>query len=162
MLISRVKVGSPLEGSRFRAAVGMKWESGPRVRRVSTLKLRQGRPSARRSEPEPVVVPQAPPDIPTPPLSFLSARNFCVLAGLALVVIMLVLCMVRSNHQAVAFSYEISDLTQKKLRLIEDNRSLSSELAQAGSLPQLEKATRSKLLHLNLTSPQQGQIVVID
>lgn len=159
MLISRVKVGQSLDSSRFRTSVGMKWEGSARVRRASTLKLRQGKPLARRSEPAPAPLPQALPDIPTPPLSFLSVRNFCVLAGLALVVILLVLGMVRSNHQAVAYSYQISELTQKKLRLLEDNRSLSSELAQASSLPQLELAVKSGL---NLISPQQGQIVVID
>lgn len=161
MSISRVKVGQPLGGSRFRTAVGMKWDGGTRVRRASSLKLRQGKASAPRSrpEPEPAPMPQAVPDIPTSPLSFMSVRNFCILAGLALVVILLVLGMVRSNHQAVAYSYEISELTQRKLQLLEENRSLSSELAQASSLPQLEKAVRNGL---NLISPKQGQIVVID
>lgn len=161
MFISRVKVGQPLDGSRFRTSVGMKWEGSSRIRRSSSLKLRQGKASAPRSRPEPEVaaMPQALPDIPTPPLSFLSVRNFCVLAGLALVVILLVLGMVRSNHQAVAFSYEISELTQKKLKLIETNRRLGSELAAVSSLEQLEKATRTRL---DLISPQQGQIVVID
>lgn len=159
MFISRAKVGQPLDGSRFRTSVGMKWEGNSRVRRASSLKLRQGKAAAPRPAPEPAAMPQALPDIVTPPLSFLSARNFCVLAGLALVVILLVLGMVRSNHQAVAYSYEISELTQKKLRLIETNRRLSSELAAISSLAQLEKATRTKL---NLISPQQGQIVVID
>jgi|GEM_PF-1720138 len=162
MFASRVKVGQPLGGSRFRTTVGMKWEGGTRVRRASSLKLRQGKASAPRSRPQPEspAMPQAVPDIPTPPLSFLSVRNFCVLAGLALVVILLVLGMVRSNHQAVAYSYEISELTQKKLQLLEENRSLSSELAQASSLPQLEKAVRNSLK--KLIRPQQGQIVVID
>lgn len=159
MSISRVKVGQSLGGSRFRTAVGMKWDGGARVRRASSLKLRQGKASGSRPEPEPAPGPQAAPDIPTSPLSFLSVRNFCILAGLALVVILLVLGMVRSNHQAVAYSYEISELTQKKLQLLEENRSLSSELAQASSLPQLEKAVRNGL---NLISPKQGQIVVID
>jgi len=137
----------------------MKWEDSSRVKRTSSLKLRQDKTSAPRAEPETAVAPLAVPDMVIPPLSFLSVRNFCVLAGLALVVILLVLGMVRSNHQAVAYSYEISELTQAKLRLIEANRRLSSELSALSSLPQLEKAARN---NLNLIRPQNGQIVVID
>lgn len=159
MSISRVKVGQALGGSRFRTAVGMKWDGGSRVRRASSLKLRQGKVSPPRPEIDIMIVQPTVPDIVTPPLSFLPLRNFCVLAGLALMVILLVLGMVRSNHQAVAYSYEISELTQKKLRLMETNRRLSSELASVSALPQLERASR---VHLNLISPQQGQIVVID
>lgn len=159
MSISRVRVGLPIGGSRFRTHVGMKWEGSSRVRRTSSLKLRQGKTSTPRAEPEtPVAIPVVP-DMVTPPLSFLSIRNFCVLAGLALIVILLILGMVRSNHQAVAYSYEISELTQAKLRLIEANRRLSSELSALSSLPQLEKAA---LNNLNLIRPRQGQIVVID
>lgn len=159
MSISRVRVGLPLGGSRFRTHVGMKWEDSSRVRRTSSLKLRQDKTTAARTEPETAAAIQAVPDMVIPPLSFLSMRNFCVLAGLALVVILLALGMVRSNHQAVAYSYEISELTQAKLRLIEANRRLSSELSALSSLPQLEKAARN---NLNLIRPQKGQIVVID
>jgi hypothetical protein len=76
-----------------------------------------------------------------------------------LTVLLLVWGMVQSNHQAVAYSYELSELTQEKLRVLEINRQLKAELARTGSLDQLEIAARQKA---GLITPKQGQIVVID
>ncbi len=159
MNLSRVKVGLPVGGLRTRMPVGMRWNDRSRSRKEAAPRLRLTRPASARPAPEPVFRPQAVPDIIAPPLDFLSMRNFCVLAGLALVVILLVWGMVKSNHQAVAHSYEISELTQQKLRLVEANRVLNAELARSSSLPLLEKAARTSL---GLVTPQQGQIVVID
>ncbi len=67
--------------------------------------------------------------------------------------------LVRSNHLAVSHSYEISELTQNKMDLLEVNRQLKTELAQVSSLEHLEKAARETL---GLITPRQGQIVVIE
>jgi hypothetical protein len=107
----------------------------------------------------PAAAPLVAPNLAADPLSFLSGRHFLALATLALVGVMLVWGLVRSNHVAVAHSYEISDLTQQKLRLLETNRQLNTELARVSSLQQLEDAARGQL---GLVTPKQGQIVVID
>lgn len=101
----------------------------------------------------------APAKIAEKPLSFLSARNFFVLFAVAAISIFVVGLMVRSNHLAVSHSYEISELTQEKMDLLEINRQLKTELAEVGSLEHLEKAARETL---GLISPQKGQIVVIE
>ena len=98
-------------------------------------------------------------DIDSGPLSFLSARQTMLLATVALVSVLVVWGLMRSNHQAVAHSYELSHLTQKKVTLLEDNRQLKAELARVSSLVHLESAAASTL---GLVVPQNGQIVVID
>jgi cell division protein FtsB len=114
---------------------------------------------ARAAAPQAPAELSAPANISAKPLSYLSARNFFVLFGVALVTIFVVGIMVRSNHLAVSHSYEISELTQHKMDLLETNRQLKTELAQVGSLEHLEKAARKSL---GLITPRQGQIVVIE
>ena len=92
-------------------------------------------------------------------LSFLSLKNFLVLMALASITVLLVLGLVRSNHQAVSYSYEISGLTGIRLNALEKNRQLKMEMAQMTSLDQLEKVAKETL---GLVVPQKGQIVVID
>jgi hypothetical protein len=59
----------------------------------------------------------------------------------------------------VAYGYEISGLTQTRLKALESNRQLKMELAQVTSLDQLEAVAKTAL---GLVVPQQGQIVVIE
>ena len=161
MSISRVRVGQPLGGSYSMMPGGLKWGAKTRSRKEAAprLRLKLTRPASTRPEPAPMMTEvQAIPDIASAPLNFLSLRHFTLLAVLALALIFLVWGLMRSNHQAVAHSYEISDLTQRKLSLLEDNRLLKAELARVGSLDQLEKSARA----LGLETPRQGQIVVID
>lgn len=135
------------------------------------MRWSQTRPAAHEAAPRRILnksraaAHEAPADLNTPaniatrPLSFLSARNFFVLLGVAAVTIFVVGSLVRSNHLAVSHSYEISELTQRKMNLLEINRQLKTELAQVGSLEHLEKAARESL---GLITPRQGQIVVIE
>ena len=157
MNISRVRVGQPLGRTRLKTSVSLRW-AGARSQKEAAPRLRLSRAAAGRpTVPSAPAAPRAP-DMVAPPLFFLSLRNFFILAGLALVVIMLIWGMVRSNHQAVAYSYEMPALNEKKLRLQEINRQLNAELTEISSLSQLEKAAP----RLGLGIPQQGQIVVID
>lgn len=164
MSISRVKVGLPIDSPGGRLRGGVKWSDQSRSRHDQPRRTRltvKTKPATPKAKPalDPVAAPLAAPNISAGPLSFLSARHFLALVSLALVALLLVWFLVQSNHMAVAYSYEISDLTQQKLRLIETNRQLNAELAQASSLSQLEEVARAKL---GLITPQQGQIVVID
>jgi len=156
MSISRARVGLPLDGgSRAGVEAGFKWNEKTRSPKTRLSLSRTTRPTAEAAGP-PV---QAVPDIAGAPLAFLPFRQFVVLAGLTVVVIFLVLGMVRSNHRALAHSYAISELTLEKVRLLESNRQLKTELAQVSSLTQLEKTARETL---GLIVPKEGQIVVID
>jgi len=161
MTISRVKVGLPMGSSRTRASGAMKWNGKTRSKKESSSpRIRLTRPESVRVAPETRFEAQpALPDIAAPPLSFLSLRNFCLLVALAMMVVLLVWGMVRSNHQAINHGYEIYELTQKKTRLLETNRRLNAELIRVSSLDQLEKVARE---NLGMITPQQGQIVVID
>ena len=160
MSVSRVKVGLPLDSPRAKVAGAMKWSASPRPRREAAPRLRLERVGSRRPAVETeTAAPQATPDISAAPLTFLSSGHFAFLAGLVVLVLLLVWGMVQSNHQAVAYSYELSALTQEKLRVLEVNRQLKAELARIGSLDQLEIAAREKA---GLITPKQGQIVVID
>ena len=160
MSISRVRVGQPLGGS-YSMPGGLKWGAKTRSRKEAAprLRLNLSRPASARPVSEPMTADvQAIPDIASTPLNFLSLRHFTLMAVLALALILLVWGLMRSNHQAVSHSYEISDLTQQKLDLLATNRQLKAELAKVGSLDQLEKSARA----LGLETPRQGQIVVID
>ncbi len=164
MSISRVKVGLPIDSPGGRLRGGVKWSGQARSRPDQPRRARptvKPKPVTAKAKPavDPTASPLAAPNIAAGPLAFLSARHFLTLVSLALVAVLLVWFLVQSNHLAVAYSYEISDLTQQKLRLIETNRQLNSELARASSLSQLEEVARTKL---GLVTPQQGQIVVID
>lgn len=159
MSISRVKVGLPIDSSSTSRgrSVSVRWSQTKAARPEGPARraLNKNRPSAPIA-PEAVT---APAHIASKPLSFLSARNFFVLLGVALVSIFVVGGLVRSNHLAVSHSYEISELTQHKMDLLEVNRQLKTQLARVGSLEHLEKAARESL---GLITPQQGQIVVIE
>ncbi|GHV56293.1 hypothetical protein FACS189460_0820 [Deltaproteobacteria bacterium] len=150
-------MGQPLDGPpRTLSRGGWQWGAGARSRKEA----------ARPVKPvfAPAAVPAGPavrplPDLAAGPLSFLPVRHFFLLTALLLAVILLTWGLVRSNHLSVALSYEISELTQRKLNLLETNRQLKTELTRLGSLDQLEKAARSTL---GLITPNQGQIVVIE
>ena len=162
MSISRVKVGLSLRSSRTRTGGAMKWNGKTRSnsKKESIPRIRLTRPESVRKAPETRYEAQpAVPDLAAPPLSFLSLRNFCLLTALAVMGVLLVWGMVRSNHQAINHGYEIYELTQKKTRLLETNRRLNAELISVSSLDQLEKVARE---NLGMITPQQGQIVVID
>ena len=164
MSISRVKVGLPLGGSRPSARNGFKWSGQARSQKnasVSRLRLTREIKSGVRSMDSAVSMaePQAAPDIADGPLSFLTARQFCALILVTMTAVMLVWGMVSSTHQALRYSYEISKLTTLKTELLEINRRLNADLANQGTLDQLEKTARGDL---GLITPQQGQIVVID
>lgn len=159
MSVSRIKVGIPLDNSRKLIHGSWKWgvktrakkETGSRIR---LLKSASVSPKV-TSSPENQVMP----DLAAAPLSFLSARYFFGLSAVFMAAIFLVWGLIYSNHLSVALSYEISDLTQRKLELLEINRQLKTELAQIGSLGQLEETARSVL---GLITPSQGKIVVIN
>ncbi len=160
MSISRVKVGQPLDGPGLRAPGGFKWSENTRSKKNSPSRLNLSRAASGKRAAEPAELPAlAVPDIADAPLSFLPFRQFLVLLGLGVVVIFLVLAMVKSNHRAVAYSYEISGLTEEKVRLVELNRQLNAQLAEVGSLALLEKVARE---NLGMTIPKEGQIVVIE
>jgi cell division protein FtsL len=159
MSVSRIKVGLPLDSPRNLSHASWKWGAKTRAKKepVSRPRLVKSAPAPPKAASPPEN--QAVPDLAAAPLSFLSARHFFVLSAVFMAAIILVWGLVRSNHLSVALSYEISDLTQRKLDLLEVNRQLKTELAQIGSLGQLEEAARSVL---GLITPSQGQIVVID
>jgi hypothetical protein len=161
MSLSSVKVGRPLESSRRGLGRSrLRWKPGgpaPRERSSKGLSLSLARknpaPAAARDEAPPLA------HISGGPLRFMSVGHFFALAAAALVSVLLILGMVRANHAAVAYSYEISELTEHKLNLMEINRQLKTELAQVSSLAQLEETARETL---GLVVPRQGQIVVIE
>ncbi|UQZ88698.1 hypothetical protein C4J81_05555 [Deltaproteobacteria bacterium Smac51] len=157
MTTSRVKVGLPIDSPKGKTRGGLRWAPTEPRRKEAAPRRALNR---NRQEAQPSAGPvTAPANISAKPLSFLSARNFFILFAVALITILLVGGMVRSNHMAVAHSYELSELTQHKMDLLEINRQLKTELAQVSSLEHLEKAARSTL---GLITPQQGQIVVIE
>ncbi len=161
MSISRVMVGLPIDRPNGRTRGGLKWSGQTRSTKDRSGGVRLAKPVSAKPKlaPPPAAATLVTPNRAAAPLSFLSARHFLVLAALVLAGVMLVWGLVRSNHTAVAHSYEISDLTQQKLRLLETNRQLNTELARVSSLHQLEELARGKL---GLITPKQGQIVVID
>ncbi|MDR2945874.1 MAG: cell division protein FtsL [Candidatus Adiutrix sp.] len=164
MSISRVKVGLPLGEARPANRGGFKWSGptrSPKKTAVSRLHLtRRLRPVVSSGEPSfaEASIPQEP-NIADSPLPFVTARQFCVLILVTLTAVLLVWGMIRSNHRAVGYSYEISRLTKQKTELLEVNRRLNAELASLSTLGQLEIVARDTL---GLVTPQQGQIVVID
>ena len=164
MSISRVKVGLPLGDSRPSARHGFKWGGQARSQKgrpASRLRLTREIKAGVQSMESAVSAGefQQAPDIADGPMSFLTARQFCVLILVTLTAVMLVWGMISSNHQAVGYSYEISKLTKRKTELLEINRSLNADLAILSALGPLEKVARE---NLGMITPQQGQIVVID
>lgn len=158
MSTSRVMVGRPIDRPDGRTRGGLKWSGQARSTKDRSRNVPVKTVLAKPAVP-PAAAPLAAPNLTADPLSFLSGRHFLALVTLALVGVLLVWGLMRSNHVAVAHSYEISDLTQQKLRLLETNRQLNTELARVSSLQQLEDAARGQL---GLITPRQGQIVVID
>lgn len=146
-----ITVGMPLNVPG-RAGGGLKWRN---ALKGAAAPLRLGAGPRRVAE----GAGDAPANIAAQPLPFLSARNFLALVFFAALVILPVGRLAFSNHQSVAESYEISQLTQTKMDLLETNRRLKAELAALGSLTLLEKAARDTL---GLVTPGEGQIVVID
>lgn len=161
MSSSSIRVGLALGGGRRKIQRGgLSWAQSSSAAAVSPigerlrLSQRSRRPAAVSVSPTPTIS-----DIEAGPLSFLSARQTMILATVAMVAVLVVLGLVRSNHQAVSHSYQLSHLTQQKLNLLETNRQLKAELAKVSSLAHLETVA---LETLGLVVPQKGQIVVID
>ncbi len=155
MSTSQVKVGLPIEGPRVKSR--MRW--APLDERRAPLTARGRRPGGTGNGREAARQAAARASISETPLAFLSARSFFILFAAAALAIAVVGLMVRSNHLAVAHSYDISELTRHKMELLESNRQLKAQLAEAASLENLEKAARETL---GLITPRQGQIVVIE
>jgi cell division protein FtsB len=157
---SRVIVGLPIDSSGGRLRGGVKWAGQARSRQDQPRRtgpaVKTGQAGSAIDSAEEFL---AAPNTAAGSLAFLSARHFLALVSLSLAAVLLVWFLVQSNHVAVVHSYEISDLTQQKLRLTEINRQLNTELARVSSLAQLEETARHTL---GLVTPQQGQIVVID
>lgn len=137
----------------------MNWRNQASSNHSTLVRSSQETFTRARSGTDSVVTTFSAPDIAPQILSNLSPRSFAIAIALGLVSIVLILGLVLSSHLAVAHSYDLSDLTQQKLRLVEVNRQLKTELARTSSLDQLEFAARQ---NLGLVTPTQGQIVVID
>ncbi len=150
----QVKVGLPIEGPRVKNR--MRWSPAEQRRAPFTSRARRPLTVRERGAASQPVAAAA---ISEKPLTFLSAKSFFVMFAAAALAIALAAFTVRSNHLAVSHSYEISELTQHKMELLEINRQLKTELAQVGSLEHLERAARESL---GLIRPQKGQIVVIE
>lgn len=165
MSLSSIRVGLPVDGGRRQnQRGGLKWIAGSRPQKKTADRGLSLRRSAQARPDRPSATVSAAPvmsisDIESGPLSFLSSRQTMLLATVALVAVLVVWGLVRSNHQAIAHSYELSHLTQQKLNLLEANRQLQSELSRVSSLVHLEEAAHSAL---GLITPEKGQIVVID
>ena len=161
MNIARVKARQPLKNSSRSSRGELNWRSKVDAGKNRPTMMRPNREFISRSRsgadsaPATFSVPGIDPQI----LSNLSPRSFAIAIVLGIVAIFLILGLVLSSHLAVAHSYDLSDLTQHKLRLLEVNRQLKTELARTSSLDQLEFAARQ---NLGLITPIQGQIVVID
>ncbi|MDR1576685.1 MAG: cell division protein FtsL [Deltaproteobacteria bacterium] len=97
--------------------------------------------------------------LPDETLSFLSARNFLVIAMVAVIFFLGLLVFIRVSHSQNELGMEISRLTNYQVQLREENRRLKIELARQASLDDLEIVARRDL---GLISPSQGQIIVID
>lgn len=161
MATSSVKVGRPLSGPTRRTRGELAWVRPGRfssgqaasrpLSREAAFRLRAGDSS--------VDIALAAPDMVVPALSSLSLRQFLTLAGLGTGLVLLILGLVISSHLAVSHSYDLSDLIQQKIGLVEVNRQLKTELARVSSLDQLEVVARETL---SLVTPRPGQIVVID
>jgi len=160
MFSSRVMVGLPLEKPRS-AGRGL-WRKGPvwpPVQRTPVVKQAR-RPQAAVPSAAGAFMEAGPArDSEARPLPLLSVRCFLLLFAIVLAAVILVWGLVRSNHLSVALSYEISALSQEKLKLQEINHQLKTELTVVGSLAQLEEAARDIL---GLITPNQGRIVVIE
>jgi len=151
---SRIMVGLPLENPRPAGLDG--WRQWFKARREPAISHRPSAVplnSAASEGTRPAL------DLEGAPPSLLSLRHFIILSATALIGILLIFGLVRSNHLSLALSYEISSLTQERLTLQEINRQLKTELTGVGSLSQLEEAARNVL---GLITPSQGQIVVVE
>ena len=159
MNIARVKTRQPLKNSSRSSRGGLNWRSKAGASPSRPSLVRPNRETFSRSGVDSGATTFGSPDITPQILNNLSPRGFAIAISLGIVSIFLILGLVLSSHLAVAHSYDLSDLTQQKLRLLEVNRQLKTELARTSSLDQLEIAARQ---NLGLITPIQGQIVVID
>ena len=161
MSSSRVMVGLPFEKKRLASRGGLrKWTKQSLFRREPTLKSRPVRPAPLASpEPDTSLEEMPQPNFEALALPSLAVHHFIILSFILLVVVLLAWGLILSNHLSVALRYEISALTKERLELQERSRQLKMELAEIGSLEQLEEAARGVL---GLITPNQGQIVVIE
>jgi cell division protein FtsL len=97
--------------------------------------------------------------LPNESLSFLSIRNFIILAAVAGIFFLGLLVFIKVSHSQNKLGMEISRLMNYQVQLLEENRRLKIELARLASLDDLEIVARRDL---GLVSPSQGQIVIID
>jgi cell division protein FtsL len=97
--------------------------------------------------------------LPEETLSFISAKNFFILAAAAVILFLGFLVFIRVSHGQNELGMEISRLAKYQVQLMEENRRLKIELARLAALDDLEIVARRDL---GLVSPSQGQIIVID
>jgi cell division protein FtsL len=150
---SAKKNGAPLGAALVIAQP--KWKSKARVeqKRRERLKDRRSLENFRRPENQMLA------RLPGESISFLSAKNFIVVAVLAAIVVMALLVVIRLSHRQTELGIEISRLTKYQVQLKEENRRLKIEMARLASLDDVENLARSEL---GMVSPSQGQIFVID
>ena len=85
-------------------------------------------------------------------------RHFVCVAGLALVLIGVVLVHVWLRLQVVKTGYVLATATKLQARLEQENRELQIELATLTSPDRLESLARRRL---GLVPPEKGQVIVL-
>lgn len=163
MPTSRIRVGNSVNNSpkktRGRGELAWAGKASPGSTRSGVRSLKRETASRNRAGENLFDIALAAPSMVVPDLSSLSLRKFLVLSGLGMGLVLVILGLVLSSHMAVSHSYDLSGLIQDKIRLVEVNRQLKTELARFSSLDQLEVVARETL---SMVTPQQGQIVVIE
>ncbi|MGN6732218.1 MAG: cell division protein FtsL [Candidatus Binatia bacterium] len=85
-------------------------------------------------------------------------RHFVCVAGLALVLVGVVLVHVWLRLQVVKTGYVLATATKLQARLEQENRELQIELATLTSPDRLESSARRRL---GLVPPEKGQVIVL-
>jgi cell division protein FtsL len=85
-------------------------------------------------------------------------RHFVCVAGLALVLVGVVLVHVWLRLQVVKTGYVLATATKLQARLEQENRELQIELATLTSPDRLESLARRRL---GLVPPEKGQVIVL-
>ena len=85
-------------------------------------------------------------------------RHFVCVAGLALVLIGVVLVHVWLRLQVVKTGYVLATATKLQTRLEQENRELQIELATLTSPDRLESLARRRL---GLVPPEKGQVIIL-
>ncbi|MDR2141136.1 MAG: cell division protein FtsL [Deltaproteobacteria bacterium] len=137
------------------ALIQPKWKKTIQASSKQRSKTQTNRYMERMLQPESQLLAR----LPDETLSFLSARNFFLVATAVVILFLGLLVYIRVSHTQNELGMDISRLTNYQVQLQEENRRLKVELARLASLDDLEIVARRDL---GLVSPSQGQIVVID